>query len=753
MRRTGRKRKRNIKSEDFEYTGLLGHGGGHNKENEGLPVPAKVYLSSYKDTKAQFYFRGKNKGEKSSALAADLYEDNEKPVSVSVCTICYAYFPLKDDLLVHMSSEHQKARNKIGKHYVNPTTYHCPKCDKDISVKHIIWFVKHLKFCGQDDEKAQDILGPDDKDMIKQSQQNENFENEEDEDRLGSSERPRTFVKLAQLLLGHVNTNQIWGCRTCYNAFSSKAELEEHRNNEHQGVLRHGSCYDPASKQYTCLHCNTVIKVNHLVQFIKHVKQCLVDPSIGLAKDHEEEGLEDDTTEDKIDPWGIVNKPLRVTNLRSEWVCEALLGRIVPILYPCHVCYTAFPDEKSIKDHFSTSHGDTENCVENGQYYDKLNDVYNCPVCKRDVCKNQRSSIYFTYHLRKCMGKDFPVSKACNICGMNFNVFRLYLFHTKTSCEKQDFICHICSMHLKTSKDLTNHVQYVHTDARPFVCTACSKTFKRKGDLVIHEQSHNANMEYSCEHCGKTFNLKKNLKRHIQTHSNIQDRPHKCPHCYLRFIRKQVLDNHIATHTTLRKFSCEICGVKVKTRDALKAHRKKLHKDSGPLPSKLELEQNPHYILPDDNATEETPIVVSSNAAMDTEQRMILPSGETAMIVRAPPLPQHHHHASTTGTTVMSSTGGGTISPTMIPTIAVETVTSTVEGGDGVPTVHVLSHHTADGSHINGGGGEESAVTLTEMKSVGADMIPAAVKEEVIISQFQTYVVLDNSNNENSKHT
>ena len=37
---------------------------------------------------------------------------------------------------------------------------------------------------------------------------------------------------------------------------------------------------------------------------------------------------------------------------RSEWVCEALLGRTVPILYPCHVCYTAFPDEKSIKDHF-----------------------------------------------------------------------------------------------------------------------------------------------------------------------------------------------------------------------------------------------------------------------------------------------------------------------------------------------------------------------------------------------------------------
>ena len=160
----------------------------------------------------------------------------------------------------------------------------------------------------------------------------------------------------------------------------------------------------------------------------------------------------------------------------------------------------------------------------------------------------------------------------------------------------------------------------------------------------------------------------------------------------------------------------------------------------------LEQQQQHEFILPD-NTAEETPIVVSTNAAMDTEQRM--------MIVRAPPLPHHHHHSTAAGTAaVMSTGGGGTISPTMIPTIAVETVTSTVEGSDGVPTVHVLSHHTAaDASHVSGGGvGEETAVTLTEMKSVGADMIPAAVKEEVIISQFQTYVVLDSSSNENNTH-
>ena len=37
---------------------------------------------------------------------------------------------------------------------------------------------------------------------------------------------------------------------------------------------------------------------------------------------------------------------------RSKWVCEALIGSLVPILYPCHVCYSVFTQEKHIKEHF-----------------------------------------------------------------------------------------------------------------------------------------------------------------------------------------------------------------------------------------------------------------------------------------------------------------------------------------------------------------------------------------------------------------
>ena len=36
--------------------------------------------------------------------------------------------------------------------------YHCPTCDKNISVIHIVWFIKHLTYCGVDNDKANQIL-------------------------------------------------------------------------------------------------------------------------------------------------------------------------------------------------------------------------------------------------------------------------------------------------------------------------------------------------------------------------------------------------------------------------------------------------------------------------------------------------------------------------------------------------------------------------------------------------------------------
>jgi len=553
-----------------------------------------AYRERYRDTKNRYYLKGKRNGKVKGLLSKQLRDDLfENPpdvlLAISVCVVCYRVFKTKEELGVHKTADHANVKERNRDCYIDDNKYKCPKCDEIKKVGHVVWFAKHLRYCGKDKEKANAILGPDDVD-IKETNPNQDEEKDTaDEDALIAKKGANKKIHNITSVMFGKTSDSIWGCRTCYEAFLSKSDLEQHRVKDHNGKLYHGPCYDESSKMYTCMYCNLSTTYSHLVFFIRHVKQCLVDPSVGLAKDHEEEGLDDDTTEEVIDPWGVINKPLKVVNQRSHWISESLFGKYIPIVYPCHVCYTAYADERDIKEHFSATHQDVENLVENGPLYNKDKDCYNCPVCKKEVCRNQKNSVYFTYHLQKCQGKTFTVSKSCPKCNRSFNKYRSYMAHQRTDCNSNEFLCHICSMGLKSRQDLVRHVQYVHSDARPFVCDKCPKRFKRKADLGIHEQSHNTLLSFSCEHCGKAFNQKRALRTHIQTHLSYLDKPHQCTYCSMRFVRKQTLDNHMSTHAETKRFACEICGVRVKTKDALRSHRKKVHKMIGPLPPTAEM--------------------------------------------------------------------------------------------------------------------------------------------------------------------
>jgi DNA-directed RNA polymerase subunit RPC12/RpoP len=293
--------------------------------------------------------------------------------------------------------------------------------------------------------------------------------------------------------------------------------------------------------------------------------------------------IEEENGQDIIDPWGIVNKPLRVLNDKAKWICEALFGRYLPIIYPCHICYTVYELEDELKEHFRLSHPGLENCCDNGPHYDRERELYVCPVCKRQVCHKQKSAIYFTHHLRKCSGDTHPVSRSCPQCNKTFTSFRPYMFHTKNNCETKEFMCHICSQNFKDVKYLASHLSYVHSTARPYQCTKCDKSYKRRPELRMHMQTHQDTMEYSCEKCGKAFHRKRILKIHMTTHLSEAEKRYACHLCSHRFSKKSFLVNHLTTHSSFRRFACEVCGSQVKTRDSLKQHRKRVHKLNTPL--------------------------------------------------------------------------------------------------------------------------------------------------------------------------
>jgi len=536
------------------------------------------------DTIATYTLYTRGRGDLSQNLKDDLFDiaeiiDDVK--AISVCLSCLSYFDTYEKLKAHKKTVHKKKRfvtSDYSPSIIGKNKYKCKHCDKSLTLKHIVWFVKHVKYCGVDDKKANQLLSPEDvevKSAVEQSR-NEEFSS------FVVASRGRNAHEMSRFFFNK-DVHTIWGCKICYEVFPVQIEYEKHMADIHQGSDRHGSCYDADSKIFTCMHCNTYRTARHLIHFIYHLKRCLCDSSLGVAEIDDGED-EDNSSQDVVDPWGIVNKPFRVLNERSKWTCEALFGRYIPIIYPCHICYNVFEFEEELKEHFRVNHVGQENCCDNGSHYDKEREVYTCPVCKRDVCHKLKSAIYFIYHLRKCSGETHPVSRSCPQCHKNFTSFRTYMFHTKNNCETKDFMCHICSQSFKDVKYLANHLSYVHSTARPYKCTKCDKSYKRRPELRMHMQTHADTMEYSCEKCGKAFHRKRNLKVHMNTHLSEAEKRYACHVCTHRFSKKSFLVNHLTTHSSFRKFACEICGSQVKTKDSLKQHRKRVHKLTTDLP-------------------------------------------------------------------------------------------------------------------------------------------------------------------------
>jgi len=543
-----------------------------------------------RETKVSYGVSTKDKGVLSRRLPFDLFDDEkvaEAVKTITVCPICFMCFQDRDAMKEHRIEEHSadvkgiptQSPMILGRH-----KFKCDKCEETLELKHLVWFVKHYKYCGVDDIKANELLRVNDveeKAERSKSIDKDTKKNSRDKDVVYVLDKPK-LKDMCRFMLGKV-VDDIWGCRKCYQPFDSEQALVDHINADHEGKNEHGTCYDFENKVYSCMNCKVFKTSKCVVYFIYHLMRCNVSEQGAIPIDDEED-VDEDTNEDFIDPWGIINKPLKIRSSRSQWMCEAMFGQLYDTLFPCHICYTVYKSEEELREHFRITHPGLQNYPEHGSYFLQDEGAYSCPTCKRIVCKKQKNSIYFAYHMMKCNNKTYPVTRSCPACGKSFSVFRTYQYHIQTKCGTTNFVCHICGMVLKNFHGLKCHVMYAHSDIRPYHCKVCNKTFKRSADLDHHTKLHMGSMDWSCEKCGKAFPVKKALKNHMKIHLTEAEKPHVCHVCGNRFTRKGFLINHLTTHSSFRGFACEVCSAQVKTRDTLLQHRKKVHRLFTPIP-------------------------------------------------------------------------------------------------------------------------------------------------------------------------
>ena len=113
------------------------------------------------DTSERFRTRGPGKGERSYKLAQDLF-DGRHTDFIYACHSCYQYFDTEKKLNTHKDEVHGFVAVKGEHHTLNSKEYHCDTCSETIAVKHLVWFIKHLKYCGKDNERAHQFIAADD---------------------------------------------------------------------------------------------------------------------------------------------------------------------------------------------------------------------------------------------------------------------------------------------------------------------------------------------------------------------------------------------------------------------------------------------------------------------------------------------------------------------------------------------------------------------------------------------------------------
>ena len=179
---------------------------------------------------------------------------------------------------------------------IGKNTYQCRKCEKTLELKHLVWFVKHYKFCGFDDTKANEILGVDDEEEGRMLMDGDDKKkNGRDQDVMYVDDNRPNLKKMSRALLGK-ECPEIWGCRKCYTAYENEDAFMDHINSAHDGKIEHGTCYDHESQIYSCKNCK-VFKTNKSIHyFIYHLSNCNVDAQAvgGIVPIDDEEDIDEE---------------------------------------------------------------------------------------------------------------------------------------------------------------------------------------------------------------------------------------------------------------------------------------------------------------------------------------------------------------------------------------------------------------------------------------------------------------------------
>ncbi|CAD1471145.1 unnamed protein product [Heterotrigona itama] len=221
-------------------------------------------------------------------------------------------------------------------------------------------------------------------------------------------------------------------------------------------------------------------------------------------------------------------------------------------------CNKAYTNNCHLKRHIKT-HSQTKQ-------------LYMCPECS--ICISNQHNLkrhYNTVH----MNYDKLTCKECNFTFAKKYQLKIHMAEHNRVLYK----CSECDKSFINPKKFKIHISYHEKGGKQYPCSipGCNEVFQKWMFLCAHMKTQHVS-DYKCTKCDKTFLNKRHLKIHSQVH--MEDRSvipcpyEKCPRSYYF---KNNLTHHIRTYHLGEKYECDICKVKIGTKQRLAQHIQKLH--------------------------------------------------------------------------------------------------------------------------------------------------------------------------------
>jgi len=241
----------------------------------------------------------------------------------------------------------------------------------------------------------------------------------------------------------------------------------------------------------------------------------------------------------------------------------------IPVTFCCSICDEQFQNKNNLCNHIKEVHcSDQIKCFECEELFESeellskhMVELHNdqtirtvCHICDQAIQESSLAKHIISKHENK---SDVKNDIICANSGDGFGDSEINRKqHDKLSSNilsvGSNLKCKICDKIFGSSETLERHIKRLHTEKEgpKEFCYVCI-TYVR--DLKMHMKSHEEK-KFQCEKCPKRYRTKFDLKTHVKSvHLGVKE---PCPHCgkMTANLKKHVYGNH------MHEFPCEICG-------------------------------------------------------------------------------------------------------------------------------------------------------------------------------------------------